>query len=45
MYEYFDYQLIRIKLGRNKEALEHLQGMFGELQDAFHEADKRTGRK
>ena len=34
MYEYFDYQLIRIKLGRNKEALEHLQGMFGELQDA-----------
>lgn len=45
MYEYFDYQLIRIKLGRNKEALEHLQGMFGELQDAFHEADKRTSRK
>ena len=41
MYEYFDYQLIRIKLGRNKEALAQLQTMFGDLQDAFHEADQR----
>lgn len=45
MYEYFDYQLIRIRLGRNKEALDHLQGMFADLHDAFHEADKRSGGK
>ena len=45
MYEYFDYQLIRIKLGRNKEALAQLQTMFGDLQDAFHEADRRSGGK
>ncbi|MCI8608123.1 MAG: flagellar export chaperone FliS [Firmicutes bacterium] len=42
MYEYFDYQLIRIKIGRNKEALVNLRPMFEELQDAFKEADKNN---
>ena len=42
MYDYFDYQLIRIRIGRNKSELEHLRSMFGDLQEAFHQADKNA---
>ena len=43
--DFFSYELNRVKLGRNKEALAQLQTMFGDLQDAFHEADRRSGGK
>ena len=43
MYEYFTYQLGRIKIGRNKKELEQLRPMLAELRDAFHTAEKNSG--
>ena len=43
MYEYFTYQLGRIKIGRNKQELEKLRPMLAEMRDAFHTAEKNSG--
>ena len=43
MYEYFTYQLGRIKIGRNKKLLEELRPMLAEMRDAFHTAEKNSG--
>ncbi len=43
LYEYFTYQLGRIKIGRNKEALEQLRPMLSDLRDAFRSAEKSSG--
>ena len=43
MYEYFTYQLGRVKIGRNKKLLEELRPMLAELRDAFHSAEKNSG--
>ena len=43
MYEYFTYQLGRIKIGRNQKELEKLRPMLAEMRDAFHEAEKSGG--
>ena len=43
MYEYFTYQLGRIKIGRNQKELEKLRPMLAEMRDAFHEAEKSAG--
>lgn len=43
MYEYFTYQLGRIKIGRNKKELEKLRPMFSDLRDAFRAAEKNSG--
>ena len=42
LYEYFTYQLGRIKIGRNKKELEQLRPMLAELRDAFHTAEKNS---
>ena len=43
LYEFFTYQLIRIKIGRNLELIEELKPLLEELRDTFKEADgKRT---
>ena len=42
MYEFFTYQLGRIKIGRNKAELERLRPMFSEMRDAFRTAEKNT---
>ena len=42
MYEYFTYQMGRIKIGRNKRELEHLRPMLTDLRDAFRGAEKNT---
>lgn len=42
LYEYFTYQLGRIKIGRNKKELELLRPMLAELRDAFHTAEKNS---
>ncbi|MDE7260882.1 MAG: flagellar protein FliS [Oscillospiraceae bacterium] len=42
MYEYFTYQLGRIRIGRNKKELELLRPMLAELRDAFHSAEKNS---
>ena len=43
LYEYFTYQLGRIKIGRNKKELESLRPMLADLRDAFHSAEKDAG--
>ncbi len=43
LYEYFTYQLGRIKIGRNKKELESLRPMLADLRDAFHTAEKDAG--
>lgn len=43
MYEFFTYQLGRIKIGRNKQELEKLRPMLAEMRDAFHTAEKNSG--
>ena len=43
LYEYFTYQLGRIKIGRNKKELESLRPMLADLRDTFHAAEKDAG--
>ena len=40
LYEYFTYELGRVKLGRHKEPLTHVKDMSKELREAFREAQK-----
>lgn len=44
LYEYFTYQLGRIRIGRNGRELEQLRPMFAELRDAFHEAERNSSQ-
>ena len=43
MYEYFTYQLGRIRIGRNKKELEQLRPMLSEMRDAFRAAERTAG--
>ena len=43
MYEYFTYQMGRIKIGRNKAELERLRPMLADMRDAFSAAEKNSG--
>ena len=45
MYEYFTYQLGRIKIGRNKKELERLRPMLAEMRDALHTAEKASAQE
>lgn len=40
LYDYFLFQLGRIRAGRNKEILKDLKQKIGEIRDTFKEADK-----
>lgn len=40
LYEYFTYELGRVKIGRRKELLTHVKTMVSELRDAFRQAAK-----
>ena len=44
LYEYFDYELGRAKIGRRKEPLTGVKIKAGELRDAFREAAKTQNR-
>lgn len=46
LYEYFDYELIRVKIGRNKTELERVKKMISELRDSFRTAaqDNSSGK-
>lgn len=43
MYDYFTYELARIKIGRNKKELERLRPMLADMRDAFRTAEKTSG--
>ena len=40
LYEYFCYELSRVKNGRNQKELSRVNGMAAELRDSFRQADK-----
>ena len=40
LYEYFTYELGRVKIGRRNDLLAHVKSMIGELRDAFRQAQK-----
>ena len=40
MYDYFTYELGRIKVGRNKKELERVRPMLADMRDAFRAAEK-----
>lgn len=40
LYEYFTYELGRVKIGRRKEPLTHVKDKVMELRDAFRVAEK-----
>ena len=40
LYEYFCYDLSRVKNGRNQKELSRVKGMAAELRDSFRQADK-----
>ena len=42
LYDYFSYELNRVKAGRNKTELDRVKTMVGELRDSFREAHKTT---
>ena len=42
LYDYFSYELNRVKAGRNKTELERVKTMVSELRDTFREAHKTT---
>lgn len=42
MYDYFTYELSRIKAGRNKKELERLRPMLTDMRDAFRTAEKTS---
>ena len=45
MYDYFTYQMGRIKIGRNKAELERLRPMLADMRDAFRAAEKNSGAR
>lgn len=45
LYDYFGFELNRVKAGRNKTELERVETMVGELRDSFREAQKTTDRQ
>lgn len=42
LYEYFCYELSRVKIGRNETELARVKHMVGELRDSFREAEKSS---
>ena len=40
LYEYFTYELGRVKIGRRSDLLGQVKSMIGELRDAFRQAQK-----
>ena len=43
LYEYFTYQLTRVKIGRNKQVLDQVRPMIMDLRDTFRAAEKNSG--
>ena len=45
LYDYFSYQLGRVKIGRNKDVLEEIKPMILELRESFRTADKNCAEQ
>jgi flagellar protein FliS len=42
LYDFMTYDLVRVKLGRNRTELERVKGMAEELRDSFRQAEKNS---
>ena len=42
LYDYFCYELSRVKAGRNKTELDRVTSMVAELRDSFRQADRNS---
>ena len=42
LYDFFSYELNRVKAGRNRTELERVKAMVMELRDTFREAEKTS---
>lgn len=45
MYDYFTYEMARIKIGRNKGELDRLRPMLADMRDAFRSAEQAGGAR
>lgn len=45
LYDYFGYQLARVKIGRNRKVLEEVQRMISDLRDSFRQAEKNCAEE
>lgn len=45
LYDYFGYQMARVKIGRNKQVLEEVHRRIGELRDSFRQAEKNCAEE
>ena len=45
LYDYFCYELSRVKAGRNGTELTRVKGMVSELRDGFRQADKNQSSR
>ena len=45
LYDFFCYDLSRVKVGRNKAELERLRPMLADLRDTFRTAEKSTAER
>lgn len=43
LYDFFSYELARVKAGRNQKVLEEIKPMITDLRDSFREAEKNAG--
>ena len=43
LYDFFCYDLSRVKMGRNKKELDRLRPMFQDLRDSFRAAEQSSG--
>ena len=43
MYDFFLYEIARLRAGRNAEIIQELKPLVVELRDAFKEADRTSG--
>ena len=45
LYDFFDYQLGRVKIGRNKTVLDQVRPMITDLRDTFRQADRNVAEE
>ena len=45
LYDYFSFELNRVKAGRNRKELERVRVMAAELRDTFREAEKNASQE
>lgn len=45
LYEYFDYQMMRVKIGRNKKVLDDVRPKIMDLRESFRQAMKNVAEE